>query len=265
MKGMVFVGCSFTHGHGLWQYMDIKDNPKDDDCSELRSIHRLYQKTIRFPRLVANHFNTFEVVRDQFSGDDHNSIGYINQLLNIDSPIKFYGNYPELYFDLDDISYVIIQTSFIERSPYILDESDLNKLDNLNEVDDNNKFSKIQQWGYETFNDYLNGHLSKWYRQYKKLIKYLENRGIRVLLINITDDFHDIFLKDDFLKNKLVYLDYNNKKYTNINSMLNDNKSLIIKYDYDSFGLNPPKDLHPSKKGHEIISKSIIKKIENEI
>ena len=30
MKGMIFLGCSFTHGHGLWHYTKEIGLPKDD-------------------------------------------------------------------------------------------------------------------------------------------------------------------------------------------------------------------------------------------
>lgn len=262
MKGMIFAGCSFTHGHGLWQYMDIKDNPDDDDCSSLRSIHRRYQETIRFPRLVANYFNTFEVVRENFSGDDHNSIGYINQLFNIDSNIKFFDNDPLSWFDFDDISYVVIQTSFIDRSPYITDETTLD-LVQLSEMENEEYY--LIKWGFSTFREYFIEHTKRWYTQYVKLTNLLESKGIKVLFLNITDDFLNLFESNKYMKNKLVKLQYDNFEFLTINDLFEHDKTLKIENDYKFFGETPPKDLHPSKKCHEVIAKSIIQKIKNEI
>jgi hypothetical protein len=30
MKRIIFAGCSFTYGHGLWQYTKEEGIPKDD-------------------------------------------------------------------------------------------------------------------------------------------------------------------------------------------------------------------------------------------
>lgn len=262
MKGIIFAGCSFTHGHGLWQYMDIKDNPKDDDCSKLRPIHRLYQETIRFPRLVANHFNTFEVVREQFSGDDDNNIGYINQLFNLDSPNKFYGNYPPYYFDFDDISYVVIQTSFSDRSPYIVDENTLDRVQ-LSEMKNQEEY--LLNWGFSSFQEYLTEHTNRWYRQYVKITKLLESKGIRVLFLNVADDFSSLMDSNDYLKQKVIKLNLDGREFFTINDLFEYDKSLRIKNDYRFFEETPPRDMHPSKECHKIIAKSIIQKIQNEI
>lgn len=262
---MVFCGCSFTHGHGLWQYFDFKDNPSDDSCHSLRSPHVISKDSIRFPRLVANHFKTFEVVRDLFSGDDENTIGYINQLFSIndgyDYPFITYGNEPPLYFDFEDISHVIIQTSYPDRCQYILD-TDTKERFQLGEIDDDNKPEKIKEWGFDTFEDYYDELVSRYFNELRHKILQLKSKGIKVYILSITDDYYQKIINDVDLKDLFIHIEHDGEKFSCFNDLFSHDPSLRIKGDFETFGFNVPIDFHPSKKCHEIVSKSIIKKIE---
>ena len=80
-----------------------------------------------------------------------------------------------------------------------------------------------------------------------------------------TNDYMDLILEDDFMKNILVKLDYENKTYNSIYDLLDNNKFLEISNDVESFNGNPPVgDYHPSKLCHQIIADSIINKLESE-
>lgn len=266
MKGMVFVGCSFTHGHGLWQYFDFQDNPTDDSCHSLRPAHILSKNSIRFPRIVVNYFNTFEVVRDDFSGDDEDSLGYINQLFNINDnhkyPFYFRGNDPLLYFDFSDISHVIIQTSYPDRCPYIVDKTTKERIQ-LSKITDSNKFDVIKEWGFTNFDDYYFNHVSKYFNELENKIKFLLEKNINVFILSITNDYYPLIMKSDLLKDKFIHIEYDNKKFISFLDLFEYDKTLKIKNDYNFFKKQPPNDSHPSKKCHEIVAKSIIKKINN--
>ena len=66
MKGLIFAGCSFTWGQGLYYYsgLDTLVEPAPDcyDAKLVTDAHKKYMETLRYPRLVANHFKTFEIV-----------------------------------------------------------------------------------------------------------------------------------------------------------------------------------------------------------
>jgi hypothetical protein len=58
MKGIIFAGCSFTWGQGLYFYSDlpnvIPQSDNDFHPSKVTDAHVKYKDTLRYPRLVAN-------------------------------------------------------------------------------------------------------------------------------------------------------------------------------------------------------------------
>ena len=63
-KGIVFAGCSFTWGQGLYYYSKMETlkepAPEQYEHKLVTDAHKRFMATLRFPRLVANHFKTFE-------------------------------------------------------------------------------------------------------------------------------------------------------------------------------------------------------------
>ena len=86
MKGLVFAGCSFTWGQGLYFYSNLNHTPKFDewvyDYSLMTDALIKFKDTIRFPRLVANHFNTFEVCKKTNGGSDVTSLMFLKKLFD---------------------------------------------------------------------------------------------------------------------------------------------------------------------------------------
>ena len=68
-KGILFAGCSFTWGQGLYYYSGLETlkepAPEQFDKKLIKDAHLRFMWTIRFPRLVANHFETFEIVKKE--------------------------------------------------------------------------------------------------------------------------------------------------------------------------------------------------------
>ena len=119
MKGLIFAGCSFTWGQGLYYYsgLDTLVEPEPDsyDANLLTDAHKRYMETLRYPRLVANHFNTFEVVSNQNGGSEETSIDFINSSFNIGNKLEFLIDQS---FSFSEIEYVIIQTSQPNRNGF---------------------------------------------------------------------------------------------------------------------------------------------------
>ena len=115
-KGIIFCGCSFTWGQGLWHYSDLKNihRPKDCNSFEFKQItggHFKYAQKNRFARLVANHFDTFDVVKNANGGSEENSLGFLNNLFNTrEERLGEYGYEIEntfIRYHFDDIEYII--------------------------------------------------------------------------------------------------------------------------------------------------------------
>jgi len=88
MKKIIFAGCSFTYGHGLWQYTKEIGLPTDDRVIHYNefpeSLH--FMENNRFARLVSNHFGMKEILKPTTSGCDEVSLYFIRELFGLKQP-----------------------------------------------------------------------------------------------------------------------------------------------------------------------------------
>lgn len=112
-KGLIFAGCSFTWGQGLYFYSKMSNldytNPNSYSISKVTNSHKRYKDVLRFPRLVANHFETFEIVKLINGGCDDHSISFIDELFEGKSDTRTFDN---------EISHIIFQTSELTRNQF---------------------------------------------------------------------------------------------------------------------------------------------------
>jgi hypothetical protein len=266
MKGIIFAGCSFTFGHGLEYYSD--DNKYIDKPEILiTSINnvKLYKtrEKIRFGRLVANHFNTYEIIKKVSSGNDQESIKFVNMLFKL-SPRN--PHMYEEYCEFNDVEYIIFQTSYPERcffdfSPY---GNKLGKvrMTDLNDDEFYDLLKKSNILTIEKFKKLLNEQL---FNELKDCFNFYESKNIKCLFWNITEDFKELIENDEFMKIRHIELEYGNKKYGQWKKIIDENKPINneIKYDYNYFGEVTPEDFHPSKSAQIFIANSIINKIKH--
>lgn len=228
-----------------------------DDCNRKYALVR-YTSTRRFPRLVAQHFGTWEFVRDDYSGDDEDSIGILNKMFRIDKRI-YYDKQPDVY-KFEDISHVIFQTSYIDRCSYIYTQ-DTKKRKRISELDEQYVVSTLLEWGFDNIEDYYKQLKFQWYNEIKEMFLLLESKGIKCYMISITNDYLELIENDSFIKDRFIKINYQGIEFNTISELMEYDMSLIIENDYVNLK-NPPKDKHPSLECHKIIANSIIKKIE---
>lgn len=278
MKGMVFAGCSFTWGEGLYFYHDMDKShiplkQKKFDESKLKSKDFLYKDTLRFPRLVANHFNTFEIVQWSNGGSDDSSVYFINEVLNIHETDKLC----DYKFDFDDIEYVIIQTTQPQRSTFQFTLDNKKYTFQIGNEDEtyytwNKHGGKVVKNEKEKFLLWLEKHnhsIDDGFRlineqilqRFKVLMEFLESKNIKPKILSWTNDYIDLIKNDDYFNDKFIHLNYDNKKFDCIDDLFEYDKSLRITHDSDK-KIEVEND-HPSKKCHQIIAKSVISKIKN--
>lgn len=265
VKGFVFAGCSFTWGQGLYYYSNIptlKEPPPDSyDKNLVTDAQIRYAATLRFPRLVANYFNTFEVVSKQNGGSEETSFLLLKKAFNL---VEGNTHLLDDSFRYNEIEYIIFQTSQINRNSYMYEYK-----------------GKIQKYLYweeplkKVFLEYLNdkkieyedwekNHYTKMYNQLKTEIDFYEKKGIKVLILSWENDYYNLFGKEDnWFMDRFIPIVYENTNYISIRELMNNHVHLHIKYDYENF-IDPPKDHHPSKLCHEIIAKNIIDRIESD-
>jgi hypothetical protein len=317
MKGIVFTGDSFTWGQGLWFYSNLDDIYYPKNCEyiedKVKVSHILYKDTIRFSRLVTNHFNTFEYSKRTNGGSDDISFKFLKLCFdrefykdheNLNWLTHVMKNPPKDCLDYNDIDYIIFQTSVTERNsfdfkvnikdvkltyeekqiiqensesvgPYFTPDNSLWDDDFWNKDTQTFRISVANPTNpviHKLFIEWLmqnNLRLDEWQDSFykektkilkKELIKYEQN-GIKVrILIWMDINYH--YIKDDkWFTDRIIKLDYKDG-YNTIQKLMEDNEEMMISTD-DTF--NPRiKDNHPSKRCHEVLAKSIIKKIENE-
>ena len=101
--------------------------------------------------------------------------------------------------------------------------------------------------------------------------KFISNQDINsplsqpVVSITNENDIVNYLKNDDFLSIRFIDLNYNGVSYSSIKDLQENNKNMVIKTDFDSFGNNPPLDHHPSKLCHQVIAENIIKNIEKDL
>ena len=121
MKGMVFAGCSFTWGEGLHLYSDVCDivytKNQNFNIHTIKESHKKCIQTNRFARKVANHFDTWELCRENNGGSNLDNLEFIKKSFGINDD---YTLQPNSKFDIKDISCLIFQITHMERGPFLV-------------------------------------------------------------------------------------------------------------------------------------------------
>lgn len=254
-KKIIFAGCSFTYGHGLWHYTKEKGLPKDDKVIHYYEFPESLKFTEdnRFGRLVSEHFGGKEILKPTTSGNDEVSLYFIRELFGLKHPKRW----TEDSLNYEEVSHVIFQTSFLDRCS----------------LHENGK--RLQVYDFENYTDNprhdendLGIFWEKlklfYYNEIRNLFEFLEEKNIKCYMIAMDDDYRDLIEKDEYMLNRFIDIEYDGKTFNNFRSLSDYNQKLIICNDTNFFD-NPPKDLHPGLEWHRIVSDSIIKKLESEL
>ena len=268
-KGIVFAGCSFTWGQGLYYYSNmstLKESlPNRYHESLVTDAHNMFRKTLYYPRLVANHFNTFEISMIQNGGSDETSFKYLKNAFGLINPSIDYVK--EKYY-FDEIEYIIFQTSEPRRNIYhynyintdgSIDEYEYGTF--AEKVNDNKFIKYLIEQKKCTMDEWFDEHTKNWFQQIKQNLEFYESKNIKTFVLNWQTDYNKYFITDEWMQNRLIKFNYNNIEYNTIRDMMDKNKNLCINFDYKNFEI-PPKDQHPSKECHRVIAGAVIKKIE---
>ena len=254
MKGIIFAGCSFTWGQGLYFYSDFPNVvPQTDDNfhpDKLTEAHIKFKDSIRFPRLVANHFNTIEIVRKPNGGNDRMSMEFINNILNEGGSDGKYH--------IEEIEYIILQTSQIVRNgfEFVYNNTKYN-------ITDSHSDKPFTNWLIRenlTYDEWFSSFCQQVFDDIKKFFIFYEEKGIKTRILSWQNDLVPYILKDDFMNERHVKLNYSTERYNSIDDLVNNVQNMLISNDYFTFS-NPINDRHPSKLCHKTISNSIITNI----
>lgn len=260
MSGIIFAGCSHTHGHGLWFYCkDLYGQYKgDQDATPLikdRPIHHLkYKDVLRFPRLVSQELEMFEITRETYSGNDEDSIDFIDQIFG---NLSLNPQWSKNTYKYDEVKYIIFQTSMPERCHYISPDGSKFRISD----DANNIHEFFEKYNFINYVDYEHKLCKQLFDRIKETFIRYENKGITPLIFNWSNHYNKLIEGDYYMNERKISIKYKNKEFKSLNDVAEFDQHLTIHRDYEFFGERPPLDYHPSKKLHRVIADSIIEKI----
>lgn len=268
-KGMLFAGCSFTWGQGLYYYSNmatLREPPPDAYDSRLvKNAHNEFRKTLYFPRLVANHFETFEVSMLQNGGSEETSFDYIRTSFDFEKDNN--GHLILNRYSINEIEYIVFQTSQPQRNTYYYDyvnpdgSVDTYEFRTFSPETHDRFYRYLVEQKKCTIDDWYLEHSKDWFTKIKENLQFYESKGIKTLVLNWEEDYMPYYKNDKWMNDRLITFEYDGKNYDTIRDMMTKNKHLTINSDYENFKV-PPKDHHPSKECHRVIADAVIKKIE---
>lgn len=275
-KGIIFVGCSFTWGQGLYYYSNLptlKEPPPDCYNSNLLTpAHIKFMESVRFPRIVADHFNSFEFVYPGNGGSNEGAIEWWEKCFETSSWIADRHNSYQVYgINPEEISYLVFQLTQWQREHFILN-SDSERHDiafhEVGESPMSDLFSEYLDSKGTTLDLWLEDYKLKGLMNVKRFLMDCENKGIKTILFTWPPEYIELIEKDEWLKERFLNISYKGKIYKSMHDLMDydrfnskSNQELTIKWDVENFE-ETPKDHHPSLKCHQVMAKNIIRRIE---
>jgi len=283
-KGMIFAGCSYTWGQGLYYYSNLEtlrdqNNPWGYTRGIANPAHHLFKESVRFPRLVANHFNSYEIVHPENGGANDVIIEYwkncfTNREKNAELLTIAHGVVPAKVeqIEYEEVSHIVFQLTQWMRDLYEIeyegekinlpvqwywDNNPNRDIPNLKDI-----FEKYVEKNGGDFSDLNESLQLRALNNLKTFLMECENRGIKTYVLSWPHEFIKLIEKDEWIKERWITFDYEGKNYECIEYLNENNPELEIYKDHESFKV-PPQDSHPSLKCHQIIAENVIRFIEN--
>jgi hypothetical protein len=262
-KGIVFAGCSFTWGQGLYYYSNLSTLKEPGmyryNDSLVTDAQKRYMEAVRYPRLVANHFNTFEIVSYHNGGSDAVSFDFLKKVFNL-VPSGVSAHLFTEVINPKEVEYIVFQTSQPDRNPYYYEfegETHLYRL-HLPET-------------YDKFHEYLLKNdipaevayqdlVSTTFKKIKECLQFYEGYGIKTLVLHWENEYLEPTFNDPWMKKRLITMEYKGQPYNSIRHLMTKNREMEIGEDYRYF-ITPPADGHPSLDCQRVLADAVIKKI----
>jgi len=272
-KGIAFAGCSFTWGQGLWYYSNLPSLREQQlncyDANLVDFTHRMHSATLRFPRLVADHFKTWELVHNSNGGSLNKIIDYWGNVAfntidhNSRLGMEAGGNPDFRSHNAGDFGYFVLQCTSWTRT-------------NVTIIKNGKMIGPLQRWDwFDNYQDNFNNYLSKRnltldqyveeccredVNRYESLLQYIESLGIKTAIMTWPEKLVRFIGNDTWLAERMIRFDYLQTSYNSIEKLIDNNPGMTLNTDYQNFKI-PPTDDHPSKLCHQVIALAVIEHI----
>jgi len=281
---IIFAGCSFTWGQGLWSYMKSDAHvPSYEEWIfedfELPPGSMEFKDKHRFANMVSDWLNKTPITKVENGGTDLESVNFINYLFDtnsIDNPV-----FPRGKYKFEDVSDIVFQTTQIARSTFSFTHNNtefrlrsLPSRKNFDEIerihyDSNNHMSitiepnlrSLYEWMYDNdyeIEDVLSMMSTDITNKIENTLKYYESNGIKTHIFCWTNEYLPEFDSRPFLSERLVKLDYRDRKFYCLDELFEYNPELQMSNDSSVLHYTGNDD-HPSLECHGIIANSLLK------
>ena len=271
MKGLLFGGCSFTWGQGLYFYSDLPDlynpPPYQYHNDKVTDAHKKFMETIRYPRLVANHFKTFEVFKNVNGGSEDETFNFFENIFNDPERKKMMSHISYDRFKYEDFSYIIIQLSQLFRNKFYFEVDGEKFSSNLPPKADWGDTTNLLKWmeiNNFSIDDWKNQLCEQQYFRLLKELRFYEEKGIKTKILTWENELLNHIKNDSFLNERFIQISYNDEVFDTIAQLQQKHKEMYVEHDpyFNGYVYN---DHHPSKKCHRVIADNIIRVIESEL
>jgi len=293
-KPIIFAGCSFTWGQGLWSYCPTKQNvPTVDDYLNGHPIPhdaQQFRESNRWAQLVSRHYENFEpIIKRHNGGTDEESIKFIDEVKrnHVNQHTLLTQN-----VEWNDVELCVFQTTQIYRSSFyfnhggkdyrVFSEPNRRNFDRLEHIEylknpdgivntyepnilkETKDFNIFYDWLIDnkiSVEDFQKTHCNTMFNKIKNKLKELEEKyNIPTLIISWTDEYLKEILNDEWASKRFVKINHNGKEYECIEYLFEKNPEMEIAHD-PSVLHKSGIDGHPSLVCHRHIASSIINKI----
>jgi len=284
-RGIAFGGCSFTWGQGLYYYSNLPTikEPMPNHFARwlVKSAHISFMESVRYPRLVAKHFNTFEEVHPYNGGSDESAIDFWTRTFDPTRDGVRHMNDDGTYsvsdpnYDYKEFAYFVYQFTQPERSrfkftyqgkqyhfvvhyarnqsaPVVAASGGTG-----NVVDD---FSAFKGWLLEnnmTYEQWEDLHRKNVVADVKTMLMNFETHGVKTRILVWPNEMVNYVLADPWMKERFVTLYYKDMPVQSF-AVLMDLPEMKIDTDHQHF-ITTPGDHHPSLLCHQAVAESLIR------
>ena len=280
IQNILFSGCSFTWGQGLWYYSNV-DEYIPNTYEYLHNVKEIPKSALDFKNknnyagLVSKHFNCDYEMKSWNGGTDDESIRFIEN---------------KVFKENKKYDWLILQTTQIYRSPFYSEHKgnfynvksepgQHNLAEVIHLVDGGHDGRHVSTRDFDIFFDWLidnNYSIEDWSHLFEKriverietILKKCNEVGIKTAILSWTDEYLSLIGRNEYLKNQLITIEHKNRKFECISQLMDYQKNLTIVYDDENKihksgdGTTDNDDWHPSLNCHKIISKSVKKYLE---
>lgn len=279
VKGMIFAGCSFTWGQGLYYYSNLntlaEPLPDHYDGNLVRHAHTKFKESVRYPRLVANHFNTYEYVHPVNGGSNWGAAHWWKNCFTNKEPDAQWGGHPIPKIAYNEVSHLVFQLTQWQRDNFIMKvDGDPTQYDIpfhcTHQEQYRDKFFRWLEQQQISLGTWVDTYMQEGLDNVKKFLQHCEANGIKTLIFTWPSEYLPYIDKDPWLKERFMTFDYKGINYKSIEDLMSPgtmqnkgyNPELTIKWDEDAFEITP-KDHHPSLTCHRVMAENIIKRLES--